>query len=443
MAAIDPAGKRFGPVWLAPGISHGNMYTLLYAAFFTIGLLTFVGIGTPYVLNAVLNIPADQQGNVSGNLVFWTEITSILLFGPVGVLADRYGRKALFAIGFTLMGIGYALYPHASSITELTLFRVIYAVGIATSTGVLATVVTDYPQEATRGKAVALVGLMNGLGVAILNIVLGGMPKRFSNAGIDDLTAGEYTHFIVAGLCFIAAIVVAIGLKGGTPAKHETPPPILEIAKSALRAATNPRIALSYSAAFIARGDLVILGTFLTLWATQAGVAQGLDLPEASRKGTQIFVIAQSAALVWIGVVVFLLDRANRVTALAVCMFLAAAGYLGMGFVDNPLERIDLPLILLLGIGQISAFLGSQALIGQEAPIQERGAVIGGFNIAGAVGILFCSKVGGYLYDEVGPQGPFILIGALNAVVFIFALIVRWKSPGRMPGDGPVAGSFH
>jgi len=380
MTAIDTSAKKFGPIWLAPGVSKGNMWTLMYAAFFTIGLLTFVGIGTPYVLNAVLKIPAEEQGVVSGNLVFWTEITSILMFGPVGVLVDRFGRKALYVIGFVLMGAGYALYPHAGSVTELTIFRVIYALGVATCTGVLATVVTDYPQEATRGKAVAIIGLMNGLGVAILNIVLGGLPKRMSQAGIDDVLAGEYTHFVVAGLCFLAAIVVGIGLKGGASAKHDEPQSTKEIVREALKAAVNPRIALAYGAAFIARGDLVILGTFLTLWATQAGVASGMDLPTASRAGTLTFVTAQSAALLWIGVVVFLLDRFNRVTALCVCMGLAAAGYLGMGLVDNPLERIDLPLILLLGIGQISAFLGSQALVGQEAPELQRGGILGGFN---------------------------------------------------------------
>jgi MFS family permease len=444
MTAIDTSAQKFGPIWLAPGVSRANMGTLLYAAFFTIGLLTFVGVGTPYVLTAVLKIPPEEQGAVSGNLVFWTEIASILLFGPIGVLVDKFGRRALYVVGFALMGLGYALYPLAGSVTELTIFRMIYALGIATTTGVLATVVTDYPQEGTRGKGVAIVGFMNGLGVAVLNIILGGLPQRFSTAGFDDVTAGEYTHFVVAGLCFVSAVVCGLGLKGGLPAKHEAHPSAAMIARAALRAAiTNPRIALAYSAAFIARGDLVILGTFLTLWGTQAGVAGGMDLPEASRAGTLIFVTAQSAALLWTGVVIFLLDRFNRVTALAWCMALAAIGYLGMAFVDNPLERIDLPLIILLGIGQISAFFGSQALVGQEAPVQHRGAVLGGFNTSGAVGILFCSTIGGQLYDNVGPHGPFVLVGVLNLVVFALCLIVRAKSPGRMPGQGPAPAAFH
>ena len=124
-------------------------------------------------------------------------------------------------------------------------------------------------------------------------------------------------------------------------------------------------------------------------------------------------------------------------------MGLATIGYLAMGFVTNPLDQIDYPLIVLLGIGQISAFLGSQALVGQEAPVLQRGAVIGGFNTSGAIGILFCSVVGGYLFDAWSPAGPFILVGAINMVVFIFAIIVRIKSPGRMPGEGGGSIALH
>lgn len=427
---IDRSCVKWGPLWLAPGISRRNMWTLIYAAFFTIGLLTFVGVGTPYVLSAILKIPPDQQGVVSGNLVFWTEIAAIMLFGPVGLLVDRFGRKPLYAFGFVLMGLGYGLYPLAGDVFELTIYRVVYAAGIATVTGVLATVVTDYPQEATRGRLVAIVGFMNGLGIAVLNAILGGVPKRLVDRGYDEVSAGEITHWIVSALCVISAVVVAWGLKGGLPTQHTEHPPVATIARAALRAALNPRIALAYSAAFIARGDLVILGTFLTLWGKNAGLEAGMDIAEASRRGTLIFVFAQSASLLWIFAAVFLLDRFNRVQALTACMALATIGYLSMGLVTNPLDPVDLPLIFLLGIGQISAFLGSQSLVGQEAPIGERGAVLGGFNTAGALGILFCSVVGGYMFDAISPKAPFVLVGTINAVVFVLCLIVWKLAPG-------------
>jgi MFS family permease len=441
--SIDTSCNKFGPVWLAPGVGKGNTWTLMYAAFFTIGLLTFIGIGTPYVLTEILQVPNGEQGTISGNLVFWTEIVSLLLFGPVGVAADRIGRKSVYLFGFLTMGLGYALYPTADTVTELILYRVIYAIGIATSTGMLATIVTDYPQEASRGKLVGIVGAMNGLGVVFINRVFGSLPERFTSGGMDGVEAGEMVHWLVAGLCVISTIVLWFGLKDGTPAKGEEKPAIKELAVSAIKQGVqNPRIALSYGAAFIARGDLVILGTFLTLWGTIAGTSQGLATSEATRNATLAFVAAQSAALVWTVVIVFFIDRFNRTGFLAFCMALAALGYLGMGLVEDPTASDTLPFVILLGIGQISAFFGSQALVGQEAPIAERGAVIGGFNISGAVGILFCSVLGGWLFDNVSPGSVFVMVGGINTLIFLCAVLVRWKSPGRMPGgprasDGP------
>lgn len=439
---IDRTCARFGPIWLVPGVSRWNFATLCYAAFFTIGLLTYVGSGTPYVMTAMLHIPPENQGMVTGQLAFWTEVISIALFGPVGLLADRYGRKALFVVGFMMMGLGYALHPLADSVAMLTGARMVYAIGTAVCTGALGTVVTDYPQEPTRGWAVAITGFLNGLGVAILNIIMGGMPQRLQQAGFDDVQAGTYTHFIVAGLCVVSAVVVGIGLKGGTPSAEErgVHESVLSIARRAATHMRNPRIALAFGAAFIARGDLVILGAFLQLWVKNAGIEQGLDLPAATTAARNAFVIASSAALIWTLFMMFLLDKFNRVSTLAACLLIAAVGYLGMGFVDNPLDRADLPLIILLGVGQMSAFLGSMSLLGQEAPKEGRATVIGGFNIAGALGIAFVSALGGYLFDAVSPKAPFILAGALNGLVMLAALIVRMKSPGVMIGKGAAAG---
>ncbi len=433
---IDKSCHKFGPVWLSQGVTKGNTWSLLYGAFFTIGLLTFVGIGTPYVLTEILQAPTDTQGAISGNLVFWTEVVTLLLFGPVGLAADRIGRKSVYIFGFLTMGLGYALYPLAGSVFELTIYRIIYAIGVATSTGMLATIVTDYPQEASRGKLVAIVGAMNGLGVVFVNRVLGALPERFVDSGVDGVTAGEWVHWIVAGMCAVSALVLWVGLKDGLPAAQENERKLWDMTKSAAQQAIeNPRIALSYSAAFIARGDLVILGTFLTLWGTTAGVDRGLSTAEATRNSTLAFVLAQSAALVWTLVIVFFIDRFNRAGFLAFCMALATAGYLCMGFVIDPTTSEAVPFVILLGVGQISAFFGSQALVGQEAPIAERGAVVGGFNIMGAIGILFCSVVGGYLFDTVSPSATFVMVGAINALVFVMAVTVRLLAPGRMPGD--------
>jgi MFS family permease len=436
----DPPGAHLGPIELAPGISRANGLTLFYSAFTAIGLLAFVSVGTPYVLNVYLHIPMEDQGRIAGDLAAWNEVTLLLIFGPCGILADRIGRREVFAVGFLMMGLGYALYPWAESVGELTLYRVIYAVGIGAATAMLQTLVADYPAERTRGRAVAITGIMNGLGVITLTVGLGGLMKTFEEGGQSAEAAGYIVHSIVAGLCVVSAVVVLWGLKKGTPAKRHERPPIGELIRSGFAEARNPRIALAYACAFIARGDLVVVGTFVNLWGTTAGLQAGLDPGTATAKGRMLFGIASVAALIWLPVMGLLLDRVNRVTGTAVAMTLAGLGFLFMDMVEDPLLPPAFIFFALLGVGQISAFAGAATLIGQEAPLAKRGAVVGMFNISGAVGILFATSVGGRLFDSVGPHAPFELIGILTIVTVIFAVIVRWKSPG--PPFGGRGGGF-
>ncbi len=130
-------------------------------------------------------------------------------------------------------------------------------------------------------------------------------------------------------------------------------------------------------------------------------------------------------------------------------MTFGAIGYGSMYFVDEsrmftesgfPLGGQAVALFILLGIGQISAFLGATILISQEAPKLKRGAVVGMFNTFGAIGIFIAVAIGGRLFDSVGGYGPFLLIGVLNFIVVLMAVLVRAKWPG--PGPGESSGEF-
>ena len=110
-------------------------------------------------------------------------------------------------------------------------------------------------------------------------------------------------------------------------------------------------------------------------------------------------------------------------------MAIAAAGYCSMFFVDDVLDPKYLPLFALLGWGQQCAFIAATTLLGQEAPQMKRGAIVGVFNLAGAVGILISSGIGGRMFDAIGPSAPFILIGVCNIFVSMFAIYVSKVAP--------------
>ncbi len=181
---------HLGPVILSPGVLPQHGWTFLYAAFVSIGLVTFVSIGQAYILNEHLKIPIAEQGTISGNLVFWTEIVTLLFFIPAGVLMDRIGRKPIYIAGMILLAIAYGLYPMAQSVADLTLYRIVYALGIVAVTGGLATVMVDYPAERSRGKLIAITGFLNGLGIVILNQFFGGLPEKLIGRGFSGVEAG-------------------------------------------------------------------------------------------------------------------------------------------------------------------------------------------------------------------------------------------------------------
>lgn len=438
----EQEGRRFLFVWFLPGITRLNAIMFCYSAFATIGLLTFISTSTALVLNANFGMPVGEQGTISGDLVIVTEIVQLLVFGVVGVLSDRIGRRELFAAGIFVMGIGYLLYPFAESVLHLIIFRAVYAAGLGASTGMLQTIVADYPQDRSRGKFVAMGGVFNGLGVVCVTLLFGRfVPPVLVDAGFDAIMVTRIIHVIIFAVCAVSSLLFLFGLKKGTPTAKEERLSVRELIVSGfIEAVRNPRIALAYSAAFVARSDLVILGTFVVLWGTVAGVADGMDPAVAAARGAGLFGLASSAALIWLVVLGSFMDRLNRVTGLIISMTLAAIGYSAMWLVDEPLSAAAIPSFILLGVGQVSAFFGATALISAEAPRISRGSVVGAFNMCGAIGIFFASGLGGRLFDSVGPAAPFALIGGLNAIVMVLAVIVRIKSPGHIPlRDGPVS----
>jgi MFS family permease len=423
--------SKLGPVTLEDGVTRTNGVTLLYAAFATIGLVTGMAVLTPYLLTETLGLDEATQGRALGQLTIVNELTLILAYGPLGALSDRYGRRLIYAGGFLAMATAYLLFPHTDSLTGFSLVRVLYALGTGAATGMYGTLLADYAVEPDRGKLAAIGGILNGLGVVLLALALGAMPARLVGTGMEGQAAAQLTTAIAAAACFLTAAILFLGLKKGPPPAAARLPMTTMLARGAAAARDSREIAIAYAAAFVARGDLAIVGTFTVAWGKQAAIAAGMSPSDAIQAGSIPFVIAQSAALLWPLAIIAFIDRLPRLKMLGLAMAIGAAGYLLMGLVGDPLAGAAIPFFALLGIGQISAVLGAQTLIGKAAPAAERGAVIGMFNFCGAVGILVIGAAGGWAFDHVGPSAPFLIVGALNAAVALAAFLAARPAPVR------------
>lgn len=236
----------------------------------------------------------------------------------------------------------------------------------------------------------------------------------------------RYAFWCISTLCVMLATVLMIGLKPGAPAQVGAREPLLATVRIGLGAARNPRVALAYAAGIVSRADLAVVSTFLTLWLVQEGIAQGLSTGEALKKATLFYVVIQAFAVPWAPIFGWLLDRVDRVKGLAGCMILAGIGYSSLGVLDNPLGNGMYVAAALVGMGEMAANIAATSLIGHEAPDRGRGAVIGIFSFCGAVGIMLVAVIGGWLFDNWRPVGPFLLMAGANSVMFMLALLTIW-----------------
>ncbi len=426
MKIVQP--NYLGPVELAPGITRMNAVTKLYASFITVAMLTGMNFLQGYVLTEHLGVPRGQQGTLSGDLSLWTEIVAILLYNPVGILADRVGRRPLYVGGIVLVGIGYGLYPFATSTNELFVYRMVYAAGLAATTGVIAILANDYPADGSRGKLIGLSGMCSVLGTIFMASVIARIPLMLSNHGFDPVTGGRAMYLCAAFLALTAALVFRLGLAPGRPDDAGPGPQTADLVQSGFKAAANPKIALAYAAAFVARSDMVIKGMFLALWAIQAGRETGLRPAEAMAQFGIMYVAMYSVSFFSSPVFGWFIDKADRVTAMIVALSIAAVGYSAAVVLDSPLELSAIPYLVLMTLGSSCTVKASLALLGQEAPARTRGSVIAFSSFVGAVGILIFSALGGRLFDAVAPWAPFLMLGVYQSILLAAAVLVRLRS---------------
>lgn len=425
----DTNSQRLGPINLAPGITPLNAATFLYVGLIGICMMTYINFAQPYLFSVNLQIPDDERGLLTGNLAFWTETILIVLAGIVGALSDRVGRRAVIATGFAVMGIGYGLYPYADSVTQLFVYRTVFAVGSALMLTIMFTIMADYPHNDSRGKLAAAISMMSGFGIMFIVLVLARLPNWFLTAGVSEINAGRYTFLAAAAICIVSAGVVGAGLSGARPAhatKRYAPREFMSIG---FRAAANPKIALAFGASFAARADMIVIGAYFSLWLEQVGTGTGLSSAQALLKAATLYAFVQGSALVWAPMLGYITDRLDRLNAVIMGVGLAALGFGSIGFITDPLSAVMYPAAILLGVGQSSAIVTCEALIGEEAPAEIRGAIMGIFTLCGAAGVLLISVGSGFLYDKWNPAGPFVLMGVLNFLILLWALMIR--RPGR------------
>ena len=110
--------------------------------------------------------------------------------------------------GLLMMAFGYVLYPTATSVEQLIVYRIVFSAGVAAATGMLGTITHDYPQEISRGRTVAISGIMIIIGSTIVALSFSRLPVYLTAQGLDGVTAGQFTFWSAAACVALASIVL-------------------------------------------------------------------------------------------------------------------------------------------------------------------------------------------------------------------------------------------
>jgi MFS family permease len=399
----------------------GFVFTMLFS--------TFVPQAQPFILTEILHIPQSVQGEISGYLGFAATLMGVLLSSVWGTLSDKTGRRMVYGLGLVLGAVGIAIFPLAGTVVMLYLARMIFAAGSNAANTMSNALLADYIDNKDRGKAFGITASFGGLGALLTVFFFLRLPAMLENSGVSTQNAGQITYWIVAGLSLLASILIWTGLLGKTQTQVGEKRTFMQIVKDALQAARNDAgISLAYGVNFVATGAITVVGTFFTLWIVTYGTTTGgLSSADALSRAGMIMGISQMMGLIAAPIFGILADRIKRTLAVSIAIGLIAIIYSITLLINDPLSGLMIVLGMFIGFVQTSGVVTGGALIAQQSPEEVRGSVMGFYGFCGALGTMVTALVGGWLFDGWLPQGPFVFIAILCAVVAIWGVVVSRK----------------
>jgi MFS family permease len=273
--------------------------------------------------------------------------------------------------------------------------------------------VADYTFERDRGKGMALNGVMMSLGAFIIFGVLAQIAVK-----VDLLTL----FYIIGGLAILGAFISRVGLVDRMPKEKPKKLGYKEIYRTVSKSLS---LKVSYIVTFVARADVVIIGTLIFVWVVYVAEDFGIDPVRASTKGAIVMLVMTFATFFSFPVVGVLLDRIGRIPVLIATLIIGGTGYCLMAMTENPFSPVLYVFACMIGIGFAGAVTGANTLASDASPKPILGSVMGGLNTMQPIGVLIFLQLGGFLFDKVGPWGPFALKGIADVACGLWILSVR------------------
>ncbi len=375
----------------------------LFVLFFTL-VVVMIGFG---IILPIMPFYAQSLGATATHLglLFATYSLMQFLFSPLwGRLSDRVGRKPILLVGLVGMAASFVLFGLAQALWMLFVARIL---GGLLSSAVLPTAmayVADSTSHEHRGKGMGLMGAAMGLGM-IFGPAIGGFLG--ANPVVPFLVAAGLALLVVG----FAALFLpeSLGQEARAQARAQRPrrgSAHLQLVRE-LKGPVGPLLVLGFlsQAAFAS-----MFGTFALFAEAKLGFGEA----EMGAVFTVMGLVGVVGQGVFVGRAIARWGE-ERVTQLGLLLG-------GVGFF-SVLLAYDLP--SLLGLGGLLGFGGAlvtppiSALLSKRTAPERQGAIMGAFNSFQSLGRIVGPLGGGFVFDRLGYDFPYLLAGGVFLVLWL------------------------
>lgn len=319
----------------------------------------------------------------------------------IAPLSDRFGRKPIMVAAALLMAICIYLTGSSKNVNQLLIYRFISGLGIGAMMANTTTMAAEYAPASTRDFWVSLVVAGYPVGAVITGLI---STYVIENYGWTKL-------FQLAGFATLAVVpILFYFLKESSEFQQKAKPKeaklgslfSIELKWSTLQLWMS--LFLSFSTLY-----------FLMNWIPKLASNAGLGMKSSIYAG----ILFNLGAVIGIPVQGYLSIRFGLKRTIAFILFVTAALLLGYGFLQN----LNWLILILLGFGVQSSFVGLYAVAARLYPTPIRSTGVGWALGIGRLGGILGPIAGGFL---VGAGFEMVASFAIFAIPVVLAGIITW-----------------
>lgn len=352
------------------------------------------------------NLPQGDNATLVGLTIGIYAMVQAFFHIPLGILSDRYGRKAIVAFGLSLFIIGALVAASHDDLYWILAGRAIQGAGAISAA--ISAWVADATREEVRTRAMAIVGASIALSFAVSVIIATPLYAFLGMSGI----------FLMMAVLGLLALLVTVRFVPSSPIFRAPQP---EGTKTNwdrfIKVLKNPQLLKLNIGVLLIHASQVAM--FIAI--PRLMLADGLEL----HAHWKMYIIVLILSLVVMAPMLMRAEKKHQLSWLlkAGAFFIVIAQLIFAGIIE--VNNLNL---YVLGFGLTIFFTGFnilESLIPSLISViagDNRGAGLGVYNTSMSIGLFLGGIMGSWIFGNLGTQAVFVISLGLMLVWWLLIL---------------------